>query len=97
MRFTRNASGRLQLDLLDEPGWSAFVDIADDIVQTFDGTYGERVEDFATCYLDIVIGGRTVTLHLEQFMGICVFAAEEEADGIIQNIGNYLAVGQLYG
>jgi hypothetical protein len=95
MRFTRNRSGRLELDLLDEPDWGAFEDFADNIVRTFNGSYAERVADLDTCYLDIVIGGQTVTLHLQHYMGICVFAAEEAADGMIQNIGNYLAAGPV--
>jgi hypothetical protein len=97
MRYTQTASGRRQLDLLDVPDWRAFDRFADEIAKAFHGKQGQRVEDSVTlefCYQDIETRGGRVTLHLQHYLGICVFAAEERADGVVENIGNYLAAGQ---
>src|SRR5687768_6176584 len=94
MRFTRTANGRLNLDVLDEPDYEAARRLANALLTTFRGRRKASVVDFGSAYLDIEIAGVMVTVHLHHMVGICVFAAEEAADGVIYDIGNYLAANR---
>ena len=91
MRFTRTASGRLQLNVTDDPDYDVARRIAAAILKTFSGRRGKSLMDIAgSAYLDVVIAGVTVTIHVHRLSGICVFAVDEAADGVILDVANYL-------
>ena len=91
MRFTRTASGRLNLDVTDDPDYGVARRIAEAILKTFNGRRGTSLmEVVGSAFLDVVIANVTVTIHVHRMTGICVFAAEEAADGVILDVANYL-------
>jgi hypothetical protein len=91
MRFRRTDSGRVCLDVTDDPGYDVARRIAAAILKTFDGRRGKSLMDIAgSSYLDVVIAGVTVTIHAHRMKGICVFAVDEAADGVILDVANYL-------
>jgi len=91
MRLSRTASGRLNLDVTDDPDYGGARRIAEAILKTFNGRRGTSLTDVdGSAYLDVVIANVTVTIHVHRMTGICVFAAEEAADGVILDLANYL-------
>jgi hypothetical protein len=91
MRFSRTASGRLNLDVTDDPGYDVARRLAEAILKTFNGRRGTSLTDVdGSAYLDVVIANVTVTIHVHRMTGICMFAAEEAADGVILDVANYL-------
>jgi hypothetical protein len=91
MRFSRTASGRLNLDVTDAADYAVARRLAAAILETFRGKRSTSLTDVdGSAYLDVVIAGATVTIHLHRMTGICVFAAEEAADGVICDVANWL-------
>ena len=91
MRLSRTVAGRLNLDVTDDPDYDVARRLATAILQAFRGRRGTSLTDVdGSSYLDVSIGKVTVTIHLHRMVGICVFAAEEAADGVILDVANYL-------
>ena len=91
MRFSRTAKGRLQLDLLDGPDFAVARAVSRAIATAFSGKLGLPLNDVdGSSWLDIDLMGGTVTVHVQRYLGISVFAADEASDGIIYDIANYL-------
>lgn len=92
MRYQRGPDGRLQLSLSDAANWNEFERWAAVICRQCNGRIVERIDGLDQRYWDIEIDGRIVTLHLEHYLGICLFAAEEMADEIVRAVGSVLGV-----
>jgi hypothetical protein len=91
MRLSRTASGRLNLDVTDDPDYGVARRIAEAILKTFGGRRATSLMDVdGSAYLDVVIANVTVTIHAHRMTGICVFAVDEAADGVILDVANYL-------
>ncbi|MCP9492925.1 MAG: DUF3630 family protein [Pyrinomonadaceae bacterium MAG19_C2-C3] len=80
----------VSLIVTDEADWKLFDEIGNEIVQKFEGRIVERLEGLEQRYLDIQIADSTVTLHLEHFMGISIFARDKAANETIKTLHLFL-------
>lgn len=90
MRYHRGPDGCLQLCMSNDANWNEFEQWSAVICRLCNGRIVERIDGVDQRYWDMEIGGRIVTLHLEHYLGICLFAAERAADEIVRGIGNAL-------
>ena len=90
MRFGKTRQGYLELELSTEANWHKFEQIAKRICIGFHGKIVEKVDGIDEIYWDIKIDEALVTLHLQHYLGILVFANDEYGEKIIREIGLYL-------
>lgn len=91
MRLSRTANGRLNLDVTDDADYAVARRLASAILATFRGKRGTSLTDFdGSAWLDIEILGATVTVHVERYLGVSVYAVDEAADGVILDVANWL-------
>jgi hypothetical protein len=74
----------------DDSDWMLFNGVAEAILRRFRGKLVERLDGLDERYWDIEIRGRIVTLHLQHYLGIMLFAAKKEENDLIREIGEYL-------
>lgn len=91
MRLSRTANGRLNLDVTDDADYDVARRVAAAILATFRGRRGKSLMDVdGTSWLDVEICGVTVTVHVQRYFGVSVYAVDEAADGVILDVANYL-------
>jgi hypothetical protein len=91
MRLNRTANGRLNLDVSDDMDYEVARRVAAAILATFSGRRGTSLVDVdGTSWLDLEIMGSTVTVHVQRYLGVSVYAVDEAADGVILDVANYL-------
>jgi hypothetical protein len=93
MRFCRTRFGTLELEIMDEPSWQEFERIFWAIHKHFRGCVRAQIDDYITGdvrYWDIEIEGKILTLHLEHYLGICLFAAEPEGEELVRLVSTFL-------
>lgn len=81
---------RIEVAISDDSDWQLFNAVADAILSRFKGKLVERLDGLEERYWDVEIQGRIVTLHLQHFLGIVLFAQTSEANELIREIGGYL-------
>src|SRR5215207_5811141 len=81
---------RLELAISDDADWMLFNGVADAILTKFRGKLVERLDGPDERYWDIQIKGSIVTLHLQQYSGISLFAENKETNDLLRKIGEYL-------
>jgi hypothetical protein len=86
----RTKDERLEITISEEPNWRLFNGVADAIIRKFGGKLIEHLDGLEQRYWDIEIKGVVVTLHLENYTGISLFAQSETANNVIREIGRYL-------
>ncbi len=91
MKYQQMQDGRLQLNLSDTASRSELERWTAIICRHWNARIMERIDGLDQSYWDIEIDGRIITLHWENYLGICLFAAEKAADEIIRVMGNALA------
>lgn len=67
-----------------------FNGVADAILRRFRAKLVERLDGLEERYWDIEIRGRIVTLHLQHYIGIVLFAEKKEENDLIREVGEYL-------
>lgn len=87
-------SGLLELQLASDPDWSLFDNIARDIHGKFGGTWLKKLDGLDQRYWDLKIESAVLTLHLENYFGIILFASNqseklEEAQALLQDVADY--------
>jgi hypothetical protein len=65
---------RFDVAISDDADWMLFNGVADAILNKFSGKLVERIDGLDERYWDIEIGGSVVTLHLQHYLGISLFA-----------------------
>jgi hypothetical protein len=65
---------RCEAAISDDGDWMLFNGVADIILATFKGKLVNRIDGLEERYWDTEIGGRIVTLHLQHYLGILLFA-----------------------
>lgn len=88
MRFGKTLQGYLELELTTEANWHTFEQIAKNICNIFDGDIVEKIDGIDERYWDIVIDKTVVTLHLQRYLGIVVFANDKDGEIIIRKISS---------
>jgi len=78
------------LVITDEADWAEFERLAETIRDGFEAQIIERLDGLDERYWDLEISGQTITLHLQHFLGICVFAESAEAEPLVREIGAFL-------
>jgi len=81
---------RLEVAISDDADWMLFNGVADAILSHFRGKLVEALDGLDERYWDIEIGGSIVTLHLQHYLGISLFAENKEANDLIGKVGEYL-------
>ena len=92
MRYNRTSNGRLELDISDDSSWTEFERLARHISAAFEGRIEAKIDGLDQRYWDIEIEGEVVTLHLEHYLGICLFAAKAEGDEVVRRVGEFLGL-----
>ena len=82
--------GRCEAAISDDADGMLFNGLADAILTRFRGKLVERIDGLEDRYWDIEIRGKIVTLHLQHFLGILLFAREKEGNDLVCEIGEYL-------
>jgi hypothetical protein len=92
MRFSRTASGRLELEILDHPDEDVASAVVGAIVGTFHGVKRRELEDVdGSSWRDFDVMGGCVTVHVSYYFGgTSVVAADEASDGVILDLANSL-------
>ncbi len=81
---------RCEAIVSDDADWLLFNGVADAILKKLKGKVVERVDGLDERYWHIEIGKKVVTLHLQHYTGIVLFAQDKEANGLIREIGSHL-------
>ena len=81
---------RLEITISEHADRRLFNGVADAILRKFRGKLITRLEGLDERYWDIEIVGVVVTLHLEHYTGISLYAQNPTANNLIQEIGSYL-------
>ena len=81
---------RIEVAISDDADWRLFNGVADAILTRFSGKVVERIDGLDERYWDIEIRGGTLTLHLQQYVGISLFSQNKEANDLIRKVGEYL-------
>ena len=81
---------RCEAAISDDSDWMLFNGVADAILRRFKGKLVERLDGLEERYWDIEIRGRIVTLHLQHYLGIVLFAEKKEGTDLIREVGEYL-------
>jgi hypothetical protein len=90
MRYSTTRLGHLELVITDEPDWSEFERLAGAIRAEFDAPIVERIDGPDERYWDLEVGDQTVTLHLQHYLGICLYAPSAEDESLVRRIGLFL-------
>jgi hypothetical protein len=85
---------RINVELLRESDRSLFQMIAKEISDKFNVKWKPKIDGLDQRYWDFEFKGITLTLHLEHFLGISVFADKtetniEHAKPVLEEIGNH--------
>ena len=85
-------NGKIQANLSKKSDWDLFNHIADLIAQEFNGTLVKKIDGLDQRYWDIEIENILLTLHLEHYLGICLFPDQEidKANKLVREIGCHL-------
>jgi len=81
---------RCEAAISDDSDWMLFNGVADTILRRFKGKLVERLDGLDERYWDIGIRGRIVTLHLQHYIGIVLYAEKKEENDLIREVGEYL-------
>ena len=81
---------RCEAAISDDSDWMLFNGVADAVLRRFKGKLVERLDGLEERYWDIEIRGRIVTLHLQHYVGIVLFAEKKEENDLIREVGAYL-------
>lgn len=81
---------RFEVAISNDADWMLFNGVADAILTHFRGKLVETLDGLDERYWDIEIGGNIVTLHLQHYLGISLFAENKEANDLIRKVGEYL-------
>jgi hypothetical protein len=81
-------------DLLRDSDRSVFLLIAEELTKEFDIQWKAKLDGFDQRYWDFEYKGITLSLHLEQFLGISIFVKKPEtninsAKKILEEIGDH--------
>jgi hypothetical protein len=90
MRYTTTRQGHLELIISDVADWSGFERIARAIRAEFGARIVERLDGLDERYWDLKVSDQTVTLHLQHYLGICLFATSVEGEELVRQIGQFL-------
>jgi len=90
MRYSTTRRGGLELIITDEADWSVFERLAEAIHARFDARIVERLDGPDERYWDLVAADETVTLHLQHYMGISLYASSAEDESLVRRIGQFL-------
>lgn len=81
---------RCEAVISNDSDWMLFNGVADAILRRFKGKLVERLDGLDERYWDIEIKGRIVTLHLQHYIGIVLFAETKQENDLICEVGEYL-------
>lgn len=90
MRYRKTQQGYLELEISTKANWRKFNQIAKSICTEFHGSIIEKLDGIDERYWDIKISDVVVTLHLQHYFGIMVYANDDNGDKTIREIGFYL-------
>lgn len=87
--------GRTEAHLAGRADWKLFDRVADLIGKEFNCRPVEKLDGLDQRYWDLAFGDVKLTLHLEHYSGISLFAAKDNenisaANQLVQKIGAYL-------
>ena len=82
------------LELLNYSNTKIFSLIANELSRKFDVKWKEKIDGFDERYWDFEANGMTLTLHLQHYLGIMIFAAKTnpkilEATQFLHEIGEH--------
>lgn len=75
----------MRIEVSEEADWKLFEDVARVIEQGLGGCWKERLDGLDQRYWDLLVGERTLTLHLEHYLGISV-VIPDSADDIARRV-----------
>lgn len=90
MRYSTTRLGRLELVITDEPQWSEFERLEGAIRAEFDARIVERIDSPDERYWELEVADQTVTLHLQHYLGISLYAPSAEDESLVRRIGQLL-------
>jgi hypothetical protein len=90
MRYSATRQGNLELVITDEADWSQFERLAGAICARFDARIVERLDGLDERYWNLEMGDQTVTLHLQHYLGISLYASSAEGESLVRRIGQFL-------
>ncbi len=70
----------INLDLSDESNWSLFELIAKELTNRFNVQWKSQTDGLDQRYWDFEVNGIILTLHLEHYLGIVIFADKTKTD-----------------
>ncbi len=70
----------INLELSDESSWSIFELIAKELTDRFNVQWKTQADGLDQRYWDFEINGIILTLHLEHYLGIVIFADKTKTD-----------------
>jgi hypothetical protein len=85
----------IKIELLKDSSGSAFQMIAKELFDTFNIKWKTKLDGFDQRYWDFDFKGIPLTLHLEHFLGISIFAEKsktntESARKVLEELGDHL-------
>jgi hypothetical protein len=90
MRYTTTLQGHLELIISDVADWAEFERIAEAICIEFRAQIVVRLDGLDERYWDLRLSDQLVTLHLQHYLGICLFAESVEAEIQVRHVGRFL-------
>ena len=82
--------GRREAVISDDADWLLFDLMADAVLKKFKGRLVKKADGLDERYWDIEIGNKIITLHLQHYLGIILFAQDKIANDLIEEVGSYL-------
>ena len=70
----------INLELSENSDWTLFQIIANELVETFKIQWKTQADGLDQRYWDFEYNGASLTLHLEHYLGISVFADKSKVD-----------------
>ena len=91
--FTKN--GKTEAKLSETSSWELFDLIAHTIKEQFGGCWVKRLDSLDQRYWDLQINDIVLTLHLEHYLGISLFPANnlsnlDRANSLVETIGTFI-------
>jgi hypothetical protein len=88
-------SGKTEAQLSKIANWELFDSIAHSIKEQFDGHWVEQIDGVDQRYWDLKVDDVMLTLHLEHYLGISLFPANEpgdlaKANALVETIGAFV-------
>lgn len=81
IRKTRNERvGQDQFVVSDDSDWSLFNTIATSLETHLQGSWTAQLDGLDQRYWDLRVGDAIITLHLEHYLGIMLFVAQQAPD-----------------